>query len=116
MPNSRQDDTFHVLVRKRKKPNEEWLPRFIDVYDFQNGDYLYSYHLPVASNAYVDFTIHNEYFIALNKTDLPEIVIWKIVQGWNHQMNQSKSKIFQLWITGLALLLFSSWKARKTGS
>ncbi|MGF1670030.1 MAG: hypothetical protein ACFCU6_06255, partial [Balneolaceae bacterium] len=83
-----QDDTFHVLVQKRKKPNDEWLPRFVDVYDFQNGDYLYSYHLPEEN--YSDFTIYKDYLIALKRTDLPEIVIWKTDNDWNYNTNHKK--------------------------
>lgn len=79
-----QDDTFHVLVQTRKKPNDEWLPKFVDVYDFENGNYLYSYHLPDSNNTYSAFTIYNEYFIALSNTDLPKIDIWKTDLAWNY--------------------------------
>jgi len=85
-----QDSTFHVLVQKREKPNAEWLSKFVDVYDFENGDYLYSYHLPDSNSSYSAFTIYNEYFIALNNTDLPEIDIWKTDVAWNYKSNQNQ--------------------------
>lgn len=85
-----QDSTFHVLVQKREKPNAEWLSKFVDVYDFENGDYLYSYHLPESNNSYSAFTIYNEYFIALNNTDIPEIDIWKTDVAWNYKSNQNQ--------------------------
>lgn len=66
------NETIHLFVYQRDK--EEWQPGFIDVYDLENGDYLFSYELPER----VESVAISKNYLAGISEDLGKLVVWKM--------------------------------------
>lgn len=68
------DNTIQLFVHKKINNSDEWYPGFIDVYDIENGNYLYSYKLPDD----LESLAISENYIAGISTDLGKLIIWKL--------------------------------------
>lgn len=77
-------NTFHVYANQRDEQQDvfppEFLPGYVDVYDLEEGDYLYSYRLPETFTNF-GFAVSETHIAGIN-SETGELEIWRVMRGW----------------------------------
>jgi len=67
-------NTIQIYVLQRDEKNRTWHQGFMDVYDLENGDYLYSYELP---ERFESVAVSEQYFAGVSE-ELGRLVVWEM--------------------------------------
>lgn len=70
------NNEIHLLMAEFR--DEERFQDFVDVYELQSGDYLYSYWLP---QSFDTFALTEEYLAGM-LWDTGELIIYRLRNGW----------------------------------
>lgn len=73
------DGQIHLLVIEASDRREDRRREFVDVYEMETGDYIYSYRLP---QALVDISITESHLAGIVEEDSVGLAIWEVNGGW----------------------------------